>query len=192
MYIKRAITAAAAAASITIKTTTTTAATPDRCSAVFSCAACFVLDKVLFFYSIYTTYIHTCTCVCVCCACKRAHRQLRETWARERRERRNLAILCAAFIHWMKREKQKYFLAKRKFSCVFACECPLLVCICVCMCVCILVCLPFVCVQIAHKFCSIVFRRKTQANPQDFHFWPLIAALWTAVKCFFFWGTVPF
>lgn len=32
-------------------------ATPDRCSAVFSCAACFVLDKVLFLR------------VCLCAAC---------------------------------------------------------------------------------------------------------------------------
>lgn len=113
--------------------------------------------------------------MCLLCVQESAQATERE------RERRNLAILCAAFIHWMKREKQKYFLAKRKFSCVFACECTL------CVCVCILVCLPFVCVQIAHKFCSIVLRRKAQANPQDFHFWPLIAALWTAANCFF-WG----
>lgn len=55
MYIKRAITATARAT-----TTTTIAATPDRCSAVFSCAACFVLDKVLFFYS--TLRVRVCMC----------------------------------------------------------------------------------------------------------------------------------
>lgn len=77
MYIKRAITAAVAAtAAITI--TTTTAATPDRCSAVFSCAACFVLDKVLFFYSIHTTYIHVCTCMCLLCVQESAQATERE------------------------------------------------------------------------------------------------------------------
>lgn len=41
-------------------------ATPDRCSAVFSCAACFVLDKVLFFACVCVRQVHIHTYMHMC------------------------------------------------------------------------------------------------------------------------------